>query len=497
MLQKLAAILREQFTRQKFVHAFRGASGAIDLASIMVGVLVIGIIAGVVVATVLAVIPWSQDAAARGNLDAVRTAQSVARAQDGGYIDYQDLIASGYIHAFNKVDAVTDTDGTCYIAVAKSDSGSVFFSTSRGPTVSEYTEATPAEATSWCVSNVTLNAAIDGIGGLTGGSSPSANYGVVTTLAGSSTGGFADGTGAAAQFQYPHGVAVDSAGTVYVADTSSQRIRKITPAGVVTTLAGSGVAGFADGTGTAAQFYGPESVAVDSSGTVYVADRVNQRIRKITPAGVVTTLAGSGVAGYADGTGTAAEFINPQGVAVDPSGTVYVADTNNHRIRKITPAGVVTTLAGSGTYGFAEGTGGSAQFNYPNSVAVDSSGTVYVADLGNNRIRKITPAGAVTTLAGGGSGFADGTGSAAQFNNPSGVAVGSFGIVYVADGSNNRIRKITPAGVVTTLAGDGLTGFVDGTGIGARFNNPFGVAVNSSGTAYIADTYNQRIRKIQ
>ena len=211
----------------------------------------------------------------------------------------------------------------------------------------------------------------------------------VTTLAGSAIYGFADGTGTVAQFNSPQAVAVDSFGTVYVADQLNNRIRKITTAGVVTTLAGSGVAGFADGTGTAAQFNYPSDVAVDSSGTVYVGDTYNHRIRKITTAGVVTTLAGSGVFAYADGTGTAAQFYNPAGVAVDSSGTVYVADVSNNRIRKITPAGVVTTLAGSGARGYADGTGTAAQFYRPGGVAVDSSGTVYVGDTYNNRIRKV------------------------------------------------------------------------------------------------------------
>ena len=324
------------------------------------------------------------------------------------------------------------------------------------------------------------------------------NGGVVTTLAGSSTAGFADGTGSAAQFDAPKAVAVDSSGTVYVADWGNVRIRKITPAGAVTTLAGSSTAGFADGTGSAAQFNSLYGITVDTAGTVYVADGYNHRIRKITPAGVVTTLAGSSTPGFADGTGGAAQFNAPFGVSVDASGTVYVADTSNHRIRKITPAGVVTTLAGFGTLGFADGTGSAAQFNSPFGVSVDASGTVYVADTNNNRIRKITPAGVVTTLAGSGTpGFADGTGSAAQFYAPNGITVDTAGTVYVADSYNHSIRKITPAGVVTTLTGSAIPGFADGTGSAAQFRYPRGITVDTAGTVYVADSSNYRIRKIQ
>jgi sugar lactone lactonase YvrE len=275
----------------------------------------------------------------------------------------------------------------------------------------------------------------------------------VSTLAGSGTLGFANGSGTAATFNYPIGVAVDSGGNVYVADKNNHRIRKITPAGVVSTFAGSGTEGFLNGTGTAAQFNHPIGVAVDSEGNVYVADTYNHRIRKITPQGVVSTFAGNGTEGFADGTGTAAQFYNPAGVAVDGAGNVYVADTYNHRIRKITPQGEVSTLAGSGTEGFADGTGTAAQFRGPIGVAVDGEGNVYVADESNHRIRKITPAGEVSTFAGSGTeGFLNGTGTTAQFNHPSGVALDSDGNVYVADESNHRIRKITitthPAGPV-------------------------------------------------
>jgi streptogramin lyase len=297
-------------------------------------------------------------------------------------------------------------------------------------------------------------------------------------------------------------VAVDGSGNVYVADTTNELIRKITSAGVVTTLAGTALAvGSANGTGAAARFNSPTEVAVDTAGNVYVADTNNHLIRKITPAGVVTTLAGTaGATGSADGTGTAATFKFPYGVAVDGSGNVYVADTINHLIRKITSAGVVTTLAGTaGATGSTNGTGAAARFDSPSGVAVDGSGNVYVADATNDLIRKITSAGVVTTLAGtaGAAGQTNGTGAAARFDSPSGVAVDGSGNVYVADTINHLIRKITPAGVVTTLAGTaGATGSADGTGTAATFKFPYGVAVDGSGNVYVADTNNDLIRKI-
>jgi sugar lactone lactonase YvrE len=327
--------------------------------------------------------------------------------------------------------------------------------------------------------------------------------GVVTTLAGQTGNpGSNDGTSGAARFYYPQGIAVDRAGNVYVADTSNHTIRKITPSGVVSTLAGlAGSSGSADGAGSAARFYFPNGVAVDNAGNLYVADSQNYTVRKITPAGAVSTLAGlAGSSGSVDGTGNGARFIFPTGVTTDGAGNVYVADAGDNTIRKITPAGDVTNLAGlAGSSGSSDGTGGAARFFYPAGVAVDSAGSVYVADTSNNTIRKIASSGAVGTLAGlpGSSGSADGTGSAARFYEPFGVAVDNGGNVYVADAHNGTIRKISPFGIVSTLAGlAGNPGYADGTGSAARFAGPTGVAVDSAGNVYVADSNNNTIRKI-
>jgi hypothetical protein len=326
--------------------------------------------------------------------------------------------------------------------------------------------------------------------------------GIVTTLAGAAgTYGSQDGTGTAAQFNSPAGLAVDGAGNVYVADTLNSTIRKVSAAGVVTTLAGTaGMAGSADGSGAAARFRFPTGVAVDSAGSVYVADRANAIVRKIVD-GAVTTLAGSaGLVGSADGAGAAARFSSPASVTVDGGGNAYVADHDNATIRKITPAGAVTTLAGTaGMTGSANGTGAAARFNGPSGVMVDRAGSVYVADRDNQTIRKITFDGVVTTLAGtaGMAGGADGTGSAARFSRPSGVAVDSVGYVYVADRDNHVVRKISSAGDVATPAGRASTpGSLNGMGADARFSLPAGVVVDPAGTSYVADTNNHTIRKI-
>ncbi|WP_117614373.1 SMP-30/gluconolactonase/LRE family protein [Chryseobacterium sp. PMSZPI] len=313
----------------------------------------------------------------------------------------------------------------------------------------------------------------------------------VTTFAGS-TQGYADGLGTAAQFNLPQGLCNDASGNLYVVDYVNNRIRKITPQGQVTTLAGS-TKGYADGLGTAAKFYYPRHITIDPSGNLYVADESNHRIRKITPQGQVTTLAGS-TKGYADGVGTAAQFNNPNGLAIDPSGNLYVADTYNHRIRKITPEGQVTTLAGS-TQDYADGIGIAAKFNKPFGMCIDTLGNLFVIDGANYLIRKITPQGQVTTLAGSTKGYADGLGTTAKFDSTTGLAIDTSGNLYLADDNNNRIRKITPQGQVSTLTGS-TQGYADGQGTAAQFFSPSGVSVDNLGNIYVTDTYNNRIRKI-
>jgi D-alanyl-D-alanine dipeptidase len=314
--------------------------------------------------------------------------------------------------------------------------------------------------------------------------------------------GVADGTGTVARFRNPQGIATDAVGNVYVSDVSNHTIRKISPAGEVITLAGSaGRPGSADGAGTAARFFLPAGLATDAAGNVFVADEFNHTIRKITPQGMVSTLAGrAGSRGSADGTGTAAYFNNPRGLATDAAGNVYVADYNNHTIRKVTPAGAVSTFAGSaGNNDSVDGIGTVARFYNPNGLTTDAAGNVYVADSNNHTVRKISPASAVSTLAGsaGNAGSADGAGSAARFLGLDGIVTDVVGNVYIADTSNHTIRKITPAGAVSTLAGSaGNTGSVDGTGTAARFFFPRGLATDIAGNTYVTDSFNHTIRKI-
>jgi len=326
--------------------------------------------------------------------------------------------------------------------------------------------------------------------------------GVVTTLAGTAgMSGSVDGTGAAARFSYLAGLRVDAHGSLLIADSANDTVRRVTAAGVVTTFAGTAPApGSADQTGTSASFWSPLGISADAAGNTYVADYQNHTIRKVSTGGVVTTFAGSpGVGGSADGTGSAARFAYPYAVAADSNGMIYVADTGNYTVRAITPAGLVTTLAGSaGMSGAVDGTGAAARFAFVAAIAADGHGNLYVAD--GPTIRKVTiPDGIVTTLAGMASApdSVDGTGSAARFYSPEGIAIGGDGNVYVSDFGASNIRVVTPAGVVTTLAGTAFSyGSADGDGAAARFNGLQGISIDTSGNLYCADSGNETIRRI-
>lgn len=327
--------------------------------------------------------------------------------------------------------------------------------------------------------------------------------GIVTTIAGlaAGLGGNADGTNTTARFLAAGAVAVDASANIYIADTGNNTIRKVTPSGVVTTIAGQpGVQGSSNAIGTAALFWRPTGIAIDSATNLYVVDSGNHTIRKITPASAVSTLAGTaGVQGYADGTNGAAKFRSPMGIAADASSNLYVADFGNAVIRKITPAGVVTTLAGNPATNISPDTTNiTGLFLMPCGVAVDASTNVYVADTGNHAIRVISPTGVVSNLAGlaGTPGIVDGTNSSARFSFPRGIAVDGSSNVYVADTFSHAVRIITPAGVVTTIAGSANSpGVADDHGPGAQFYYPYGVAVDAASNLYVADAFNNSIRK--
>jgi len=320
----------------------------------------------------------------------------------------------------------------------------------------------------------------------------------VETLAGTGTSGTADGKGTAASFDLPYGIALTKNGGLLIGDWSNNLLRKISPEADVTTFAGNGVLASVDGNGLNASFKDLAGFTVDATDTAFVADAQGHRIRKVTSTADVTTVAGNGTKTTTDGNGTAATFNTPISVAVDAAGNLYVLEYGGGVVRKIDPALNVTTLAGSSPPGFADGTKTDAKFGRGYNIAIDASGNLYVADSSNHRIRKITPTGVVTTLAGTGTpGATDGPGNSATFSDPRGVAVDADGNVYVADFGSSLLRRITPAGVVSTLAGQkGVTGGQDGIGAAATFNQPQGLTINAAGTLYVADTYGQLIRKV-
>ncbi len=284
----------------------------------------------------------------------------------------------------------------------------------------------------------------------------------MVTVAGTGTAGFTGDGGPAdqAELSSPATTAVDSDGNVYVSDSSNQRIRKIDAIGIITTIAGTGTAGFTGdgGPATQAQINNPNGLALAADGSIYIADYGNQRIRKITPDGMIWAIAGNGTKGFSgdDGPATAAQINNPNSMAVAADGTLYVSDLGNGRIRKIMTNGIITTVAGNGTYGYA-GDGGpaiQAELRIP-SVAISPDGVLYIADYGNQRIRRVTADGVIATVAGNGTVGSAGDGTAAtlaQLSSPTGAAVDGAGNLYIADDKNDRIRRVSPKGIITTVA---------------------------------------------
>ncbi|MEA3336776.1 MAG: NHL repeat-containing protein [Chloroflexota bacterium] len=339
---------------------------------------------------------------------------------------------------------------------------------------------------------------------------------IVTTLAGRGKtgplgGGYRDGAVDAAMFHEPAGIAVWPGGTVVVSDWVNHRIRLISPDAGVTTLAGGGDPGpwgnYRDGAGIEARFNGPEGLAVDDAGNIYVADSRNHRIRKVTPAGQVTTVAGNGdpgfLGGYADGKVETAFFRWPMDVILDGEGNLLVADFNNHAIRVVAPTGGVLTRAGSGQPGDSDGQGAGAGFSTPNRLDLAPDGRIIVSEGagfyggGGHRIRQISMDGTVSTLAGTGErGYRDGPAHRALFNIPNGVAVTADGVIYVADSGNHVIRRIGTGGMVTTLAGSGESGFNDGPGHQASFWYPSDLEFLPDGRLLVADRLNHRVRVV-
>ncbi|HVV70164.1 MAG TPA: hypothetical protein VHI52_01480 [Verrucomicrobiae bacterium] len=364
------------------------------------------------------------------------------------------------------------------------------------------------------VCRVTFHLLTAGILGLCGTSAAAQSY-LIGTLAGvPGASGTNDGISTYARFNYPTGIAVDNAGALYVADSQSHVVRKLTRSPgtdwTVTTLAGlPGVFGSTDGTNSDARFNLPTGIAVDQEGKIFVSERYNHTIREIRSIGtnwVVTTVAGlATVTGHDDGTNADARFYLPSGIAVDSSDNLFVADAANFTIRQISPVGtnwVVATIAGFALDpDFVDAIGNGARFNFPYDVALSDSGKLYVADWGNNAIRELSRSGPgwmVKTIAGSGDiGSDDGLGSSATFDNPTGVCVDSAGIVYVADQSNDTIRKLVPGSrwSVTTLAGAaGAQGSIDAVGTNALFRHPWGIAADTNGTLFITDWANSTIR---
>jgi uncharacterized protein (TIGR03437 family) len=331
----------------------------------------------------------------------------------------------------------------------------------------------------------------------------------ITTIAGTGSAGFSGDNGPATQaaFNNPVYLAFDAAGNLIVADWRNHRVRRIDPQGTVTTIAGTGTAGFSGdgGPATQAAMNGVIGICLDAAGNLYVNDDLNNRIRRITPSGAISTFAGNGLRQYGGdgGPATSASFFIGLRCAVDANGNMYVAEQGAHRIRRIAASGIVTTVAGTGSQGFS-GDGGpatGAALNNPTALTVDRNGNIFFSDQFNHRIRRISAAGVITTLAGTGTAGFSGDGgpaTSANLNFPGAMVVDANGDLYFTDGPNARVRKVSAAGVISTVAGNGTRGFAGdgGAPLNASFNGQFGIALDAQGNLYVADTDNHRIRRI-
>ena len=332
---------------------------------------------------------------------------------------------------------------------------------------------------------------------------------MISTIAGDSLTGYnGDNIAAtAAELSEPIGIAVDASSNLYICDRFNNRLRKVNSSGIITTIAGTGTAGYNgdNGPATDAEIKDPYGIALDASGNVYFSDNGNNRIRKISATGIITTVAGNGTRGYnEDGIpATAAELSDPSGLAFDAGGNLYVADFSNYRIRKIDTAGIISTIAGTGTAGYnGENIAAtSAELSNPSGLAIDAIGNIYIVDYSNSRIRKVNTSGFIATIAGNGTGGYSGDNFAATSAElrPLGIAVDGSGNVYIGDANNDAVRKINSSGIITTIAGTGVGGFSGDGGPAnmAQLHGPVGVAIDNEGSMYIGDAANNRIRYIR
>jgi trimeric autotransporter adhesin len=338
---------------------------------------------------------------------------------------------------------------------------------------------------------------------------------IITTFAGIGTGGSGGDGGAAvaAELYWPMRITCDAIGNVYITDFQGHRIRKVNPSGIITTIAGNGFGqgtssgGYSGdgGSATLAELSSPAGIAIDALGNIYIADANNHRIRKVNTSGIITTIVGTGVAGYGGDGGQAglAKLNLPFEIAFDTKGNLYIADQQNFRVRKVNTSGIITTVAGTGIFGFSgdNGQATNAELGGPSGIALDASDNLYISDINNHRIRKVDTLGVITTIAGTGvAGYSGDGGLAtlAKLSNPWAITIDANKNIFIADDANSRVRKINASGIITTVAGNGMPGFSGdgGPATSAKLHSASSLAIDAGGSLYISDYLNRRIRKV-